>query len=214
MSAADLGLPAGGRVILRIDEIGFLATAAADADGFVRFEVPKIETNSWVTVELSVQDSGGTVLWYGSDTQQVKNGGNLSISLTRQYWTLTPGSIAVSATSYSLLYDPATWESDATTLSVTGLEGAPAGSSFTYEWKDESGNVLSTDPTLTQGPERVQGQLMPICIKYLLQSTKPCIVMIWCVRRAFYTDSFRRIRCLRWIRRISVRRTGHWPAYC
>lgn len=62
MSSADLGLPAGGTVVLCIDEIGFLATAVADADGFVRFEVPKIETNSWVTVELSVQDPGGTVL--------------------------------------------------------------------------------------------------------------------------------------------------------
>ena len=157
MSAADLGLPAGGTVVLRIDEIGFLATAEADADGFVRFEVPKVETDKVVTIELSVLDSNGTVLWYGSDTQQVKDGGNLSISLTRQYWTLTPGSIAVSATSYSLLYDPATWESDATTLSVTGLEGAPAGSVFSYEWKDESGNVIGTDPTLTQSVYQLYG---------------------------------------------------------
>ena len=157
MSAEDLGLPAGGKVRLIISEINYDALAVAGADGFVRFEVPKIETNSWVTVELSVQDSGGTVLWYGSDTQQVKDGGNLSISLTRQYWTLTPGSIAVSATSYSLLYDPATWESDATMLSVTGLESAPAGSVFSYKWKDESGNVLGTDPTLTQSVYQLYG---------------------------------------------------------
>ena len=70
LSAEDLGLPAGGRVRLIISEINSDALAVAGADGFVRFEVPKIATNSWVTVELSVQDSGGTVLWYGSDTQR------------------------------------------------------------------------------------------------------------------------------------------------
>ncbi|MBP5465740.1 MAG: hypothetical protein J6Y13_11285, partial [Treponema sp.] len=114
------------------------------------FEVPKVETNKTVTIELSVLDANGTVLWYGTDTRQVKDGGNLQVSLKRQYWTLTPGCIAVSATSYSLLYDGSTWTSDATTLSVTGLDAAPAGSSFSYEWKDESGAVLGTDPTLTQ----------------------------------------------------------------
>ncbi len=157
MSAADLGLPAGGSVVLRIEEIGFLATATADANGNVIFEVPLIQTNTYVTIELSVKDANGTVLWYGSDTQEVNGTGDLSISLTRQYWTLTPGSIAVSATSYSLLYDPATWTSDFTTLSVTGLEGAPAGASFTYEWKDESGNVIGTDPTLTQTVYQLYG---------------------------------------------------------
>ena len=69
------------------------------------------------------------------------------------------------------------------------------GSSFVAEGGRPPLQVKFTPSGLTQGTERVPGQLMPICIKYLLRPTKPCIVMIWCVRRAFYTDSFRRIRC-------------------
>ena len=116
----------------------------------MRFEVPMVEINSWVTIELSVQGSDGTVLWYGKDTLQVKDGGNLNVNIARQYWTLAPGCIAISATSYSLLYNASTWTSDSTELSVTGLDTAPAGSTFSYEWKDEGGNVVGTDPTLTQ----------------------------------------------------------------
>lgn len=151
MSAVDLGLPANGKVTLVITgAISFSGEAVADENGNVSFEVPVVETNSAVTLVLSVLDANGRALFIGRDTQIVSNSGKLEIKLFRQFWTLTPGCIAVSATSCSLLYDSATWTTDSTTLSVTGLENAPAGSTFSYEWKDESGTVLSTDPTLTK----------------------------------------------------------------
>ncbi len=150
MSAADLGLPADGTVTLTIIGIGYSATAGANPDGTVTFEVPLIETGATVTIELTVQDAGGTILWYGSSTQSVED--NIDISLIRQFWTL-PASLSVTASPSAIEYDSANPDSSSARFSVSipGLNSAPAGAVFTYSWKDQDGNTVAgaTGSTLT-----------------------------------------------------------------
>ncbi|MBQ3687254.1 MAG: hypothetical protein II932_05440, partial [Treponema sp.] len=154
MSAADLGLPADGTVTLTIIGIGYSATAGANPDGTVTFEVPLIETGATVTIELTVQDAGGTILWYGSSTQSVED--NIDISLIRQFWTL-PASLSVTASPSAIEYDSDNPDSSSTSFSVSipGLDGAPAGAVFTYSWKDQDGNTVAgatgSSLTLTAG---------------------------------------------------------------
>ncbi|MBQ3687050.1 MAG: hypothetical protein II932_04400, partial [Treponema sp.] len=157
MSAEDLGLPTGGTVTLTVTGRGvsFSETRAADADGFVRFEVPKVETNSFVTIELSVQDSNGTIFWYGRDTQQVKEGGNLSVSIARQFWTL-PESLTVLVSPSAIAYNDTAPDSTSVTFSITNLDGAPDDAVFSYSWKDADGNEVGTGASLT----RTAGQML------------------------------------------------------
>lgn len=142
MSAADLGLPADGTVTLTIIGIGYSATAGVNPDGTVTFEVPLIETGATVTIELTVQDAGGTILWYGSSTQSVDD--NIDISLIRQFWTL-PASLSVTASPSAIEYDSDNPDSSYTRFSVSipGLDGAPDGAVFTYSWKDQDGNTVA-----------------------------------------------------------------------
>ena len=79
-----MGLPSGGTARLVIEEIAYDVTASADADGNVTFVVPLIQVGATVTVELSVMDANGTLLWYGSKTGQANDGFNLDITLESQ----------------------------------------------------------------------------------------------------------------------------------
>ncbi len=87
LSASDLGLPSGGSVRLVISEIDYDVIVSADANGTVTFEVPLIQVESTITVELCVMDASDTVLWYGSKTQQVRDGVNLDVTLESQVQT-------------------------------------------------------------------------------------------------------------------------------
>ncbi|MBP5463993.1 MAG: leucine-rich repeat protein, partial [Treponema sp.] len=106
-----------------------------------------VETNKTVTIELSVLDAGGTILWYGNDTQQVKDGGNLQVSLARQYWTL-PASLFVTASPAAIAYNPTAPDSSSVTFSIGNLTGAPDGAALSYSWKDTTGAEVGTGATL------------------------------------------------------------------
>ena len=156
MSAADLGLPAGGKVILVITgAVSFSGEAVADASGTVSFEVPVVETNKTVTIELSVQDSNGFILYSGSNTQKVDGTGNLEVKLVRQYWTL-PASLTVAVSPSAIAYNDTAQDSTSVTFSITNLTGAPDDAVFTYSWKDETGAEVGTGATLT----RTAGQML------------------------------------------------------
>ncbi len=144
MTAEALGLPAGGSVTLTItgSGISYTRTASADADGNVSFEVPLLESKTTVTVSLTVKDADGTVFFAGSEEQEVGSEGNLHVGLVRQFWTL-PASLTVTASPALILYNPASWTSDAVTFSITNLTGAPAGAAITFEWTDEGGNPVT-----------------------------------------------------------------------
>ena len=144
MTAEALGLPAGGSVTLTItgSGISYTADATADADGNVYFEVPLLESKTTVTVGLIVKDANGTALYAGSEEQEVDSTGNLHVGLVRQFWTL-PASLTVTASPALILYNPASWTSDAVTFSITNLTGAPAGAAITFEWTDEGGNPVT-----------------------------------------------------------------------
>ena len=156
LSAADLGLPAGGTVTLLITgAVQYSRTVSADADGFVRFEVPLVETNSVVTIELSVQDSNGTVIFTGSNTQKVDGTGNLEVKLMRQFWTL-PAGLTVAVSPSAIAYNNTAPDSTSVTFSITNLSGAPDGAALSYSWKDETGAEVGTGATLT----RTAGQML------------------------------------------------------
>ena len=77
---------------------------------------------------------------------------NIDISLIRQFWTL-PASLSVTASPSAIEYDSANPGGSSTSFSVSipGLDGAPAGAVFTYSWKDADGNTVAgaTGSTLT-----------------------------------------------------------------
>ena len=156
MSAADLGLPAGGKVILVITgAVSFSGEAVADASGTVSFEVPVVETNKTVTIELSVQDANGFILYSGSNTQKVDGTGNLEVKLVRQYWTL-PAGLTVAVSPSAIAYNDTAPDSTSVTFSITNLAGAPDGAALSYSWKDETGAEVGTGATLT----RTAGQML------------------------------------------------------
>ena len=131
MTAADLDLPAGGSVRLVISGIGYDETVTADADGNVSFVVPLIAVDSTVTVELSVMGANGTLLWYGSKTEQVSDGFNLDITLTGQAGALpvTVDKTVLTATATS---------AELATITITGATETPL--------LTPSSSLLNTDP--------------------------------------------------------------------
>lgn len=151
LKASDIGLPDGGSATLTITGgTSFSVTAQADADGNVTFQVPAIASGTAITVALSVKNASGTVLYSGS-SQQTVSGDSISISLTlrRQFWTL-PDSISVTASPDGLVYDSAQLDNVGTTLTISGLEDAPADASISYAWTDEAGISVGSGATLTR----------------------------------------------------------------
>ena len=119
MSAADLGLPANGTVTFTItgSGIAFSETKSADADGYVRFEVPPVETDSTVAIELIVRAADGTVIYSGSKNLEVKEGSSADITLYRQAWTrATADRTVLTATASS---------ADLATITITGATETP-----------------------------------------------------------------------------------------
>ncbi len=161
ISAAALGLPAGGSVTLTITGAGisYTADATADADGNVYFEVPLLESKTTVTVELIVRDVNGTALYAGSEEQEVDSTGNLHVGLVRQFWTL-PASISLTASPDGFAYD-STKLDETTTLSISGLEDAPAGAVFTYEWELDSSPLSDSGSSLTRTWSELIGPAAP-----------------------------------------------------
>lgn len=151
LSASDIGLPSGGSATLTITGgVPFTATAQADADGNVSFQIPAIVSGTDITVSLSVRNASGTLLYSGS-SQQTVSGDSISINLTlrRQFWTL-PDSISVTASPDGLVYDSAQLDNVGTTLTISGLEDAPADASISYAWTDEAGISVGSGATLTR----------------------------------------------------------------
>ncbi|MBP5465520.1 MAG: hypothetical protein J6Y13_10155, partial [Treponema sp.] len=167
--APDLGLPTGGTVTLRItgNTVQYSQDASADSSGTVTFTVPRLQTNSTVTVELTVRDANGTVLFTGTDTQVVDGEGNLQVGLITQFWTL-PSQLTVTASPNSILYDSSTWNSSSATVSLAPVSGAPAGAVFSYAWTDESGAAV-TDASGTP----VTGASFSRTVYQLLDGTPP-----------------------------------------
>ena len=160
-SADDIGLPSGGTATLTISGGGYSYSgiASAGADGTVTFEIPMITSGTSITVALTVKGADGTLLYAGSREQVVRGDSvQISVALTSQYWTL-PASIRAVASPSSILYRAATADSVSSTLSVEGLDGAPAGVS--YLWTDESGNQLGTGATLIRTANEITGGTAP-----------------------------------------------------
>ena len=162
LSADDIGLPSGGTATLTISGNGvdYTATATADADGNVTFEIPAITTGSEITVSLSVKNSAGTLLYSGSQTEQL-TGDNFTINvkLYRQYWTL-PASISLTASPDGFAYD-STKLSETTTLSISGLEDAPAGTALSYAWELDSSPLSDSGPYVTRSWSELIGPAAP-----------------------------------------------------
>ncbi|MCR5622774.1 MAG: formylglycine-generating enzyme family protein [Treponema sp.] len=159
--ASAIGLPTGGTATLTISGSGYnySGTATADANGNVTFEIPLIASGSSITVSLSVKAADGTLLYSGSREQVVRGDSvQISVALTRQFWTL-PASFRAVASPAGILYNPATADSVTSTISVEGLDGAPAGVS--YVWTDEAGSQLGTGATLTRTASEVTGGIAP-----------------------------------------------------
>ncbi|MBQ3687415.1 MAG: leucine-rich repeat domain-containing protein, partial [Treponema sp.] len=169
LQSSVLGLPAGGTVTLRItgNTVQYSQDASADSSGTVTFTVPRLQTNSTVTVELTVRDATGTVLFTGTDTQVVDGEGNLQVGLITQFWTL-PSQLTVTASPNSILYDSSTWNSSSATVSLAPIAGAPAGAVFSYAWTDENGT-----PVTDASGSLVTGTSFSRTVYQLLDGTPP-----------------------------------------
>lgn len=158
--ADDIGLPPGGKATLSItgSDYDYSDEEEAGSDGLVLFEIPLIPNGSILTITLTVTSASGTVLFTGSQEQDVSGAScSISVPLARQFWTLTPGTITAAASPSGLIFYAASWESDSTTLSVSGLDDAPSGASFTYEWKDETGAPVSTEASFSKTVKELYG---------------------------------------------------------
>ena len=83
ISAAGIGLPAGGTITLAITGNGqdYEETAGADADGMVYFLVPRQAVGARVTVSLVMKKADGTLICSGEKTQTITDGCDFSIEL-------------------------------------------------------------------------------------------------------------------------------------
>ncbi len=159
LSADAIGLPPDGTATLVIQGNGvdISVTATAGADGNVTFEIPAITTGSNITVSLSVKNSAGTLLYSGSQTEQL-TGDNFTINvkLYRQYWTL-PASLTVTASPSVIAYKATSAGSDSVTFSIAGLDSKPAGITLSYSWKDADGNEVGSGDTLIRTVSELVG---------------------------------------------------------
>lgn len=163
LRADDIGLPAGGTATLTIQGNGmeYTATASADANGTVSYEIPAIASGSAITATLTVKTADGTVLYTGSSNQTISGGDfQMNIRLTRKFWTL-PASIRGKASPAVIAYKISSADSDSVLFSAEGLEDAPDGAVFSYSWKDASGAELGTGATLTRTVSELLGGAIP-----------------------------------------------------
>ncbi len=165
LKAADIGLPAGGTATLTISGgVTFSGTVQADADGNVSFVIPATRSGITITVKLTVANASGTLLYSGS-SQETLSGDSLDIGLTlhRQYWTL-PASISLTASPAGFVYDNTKLD-ETTTLSIAGLEDAPAGAAISYAWEldasplSDSGSFITRSWNELIGPTAPTGEL-------------------------------------------------------
>ncbi len=162
LKASDIGMPAGGTATLTItgNGVDYSATASADADGNVTFEIPAIAAGTEITASLTVKNSSGSALYAGSITQTV-SGDNfqMDIRLSRQFWTL-PASLTVTASPDGLEYNVDNL-TETTTLTISGLEDAPAGAAITYAWELDSSPLSDTGPSITRSWGDIIGPTAP-----------------------------------------------------
>ncbi len=161
LKAADIGLPAGGTATLTISGgVTFSGTVQAAADGTLTFVIPATRTGITITVELSVANSSGTVLYSGSSRQTLSSDSlDIHIPLHRRFWTL-PASISLTASPDGFAYVN-TRLSETTTLTISGLEDVPAGAAITYAWELDSSPLPDTGPSVTRTWNELVGPTPP-----------------------------------------------------
>ncbi|MBQ9538379.1 MAG: hypothetical protein IJU95_03840, partial [Treponema sp.] len=140
LAANDIGLPSDGKVVLKISggNVNYSMVAQADADGYVRFQIPRIASGTTVTVDIEVMDSGGTVLSSGSKTQTVQgDSSQIAVSLTgtgaipKPVVTATCTGISVPGETNSY-YVVSNSDMGSTSLTFSTSTAMPAGTE--YEW--------------------------------------------------------------------------------
>ncbi|MBQ6566588.1 MAG: hypothetical protein IJL80_05985 [Treponema sp.] len=162
LKASEIGLPSGGTATLVIQGNGvdYTATATADADGNVTFEIPAITSGTEITASLTIKNSSGTALYAGSSTQTVSGDSlRMDIRLIRQFWML-PASISLTASPDGFAYD-STRLAETTTLSISGLEDAPAGTALSYAWELDSSPLSDSGSSLTRSWSELIGPAAP-----------------------------------------------------
>ena len=83
MAASDLGLPAGGWVVLKmtVDGESDSYKAVADADGNVAFDIPMVPEGSEVSVRMDVRDGSGALVRTGR-TEKTVSGTDDALKVT------------------------------------------------------------------------------------------------------------------------------------
>ncbi|MBQ3687839.1 MAG: hypothetical protein II932_08395 [Treponema sp.] len=144
LSAGDIGLPDGGRVMLTITGDGgyeFSGEASRASDGFVRFTIPSIPSGSRVTVIMQVLDADGTLTAYGSGTKTVTaEDHDISVQLTFMQTTPEPPSVTVTITYTDAAGTP------------IAIPGGSTGLTVTASWTDAAGITQSADKAIAAFP--------------------------------------------------------------
>ncbi len=161
LHANDIGLPAGGTATLTISGgVSFSGTVRAAADGSVTFVIPATPSGITITVALSVANASGTVLYSGSSQETLSDDWlDINLPLYRLFWTL-PASISLTASPDGFAYD-STKLSETTTLSISGLEDAPAGTALSYAWELDSSPLSDSGPSITRSWNELIGPAAP-----------------------------------------------------
>lgn len=138
LSADDIDLPDGGRVILTItgdNGYDFSGEATKASDGFVHFTIPSIPNSSSITVTMQILDAAGTLIASGSGTKTVTaEDHDISVQLT--FTQPEPPSITVNI-SYT--------DAAGTPLSIPG---GSTGLTVTASWTDAAGSAQSASKTI------------------------------------------------------------------
>ncbi len=130
--------------------------AQADADGNVRFNVPKILEGTTIQVKLSVRDENGLPLYIGKDVQTTAEG-DMQVNLRRADAQLAPsnynpgwgytkvGCNTGGAPAFDCLQLESGYSYETAGLQFNLTSSQPDGVPFRYKWwTEDSGTVLAS----------------------------------------------------------------------
>ncbi|MBQ7167324.1 MAG: BspA family leucine-rich repeat surface protein, partial [Treponema sp.] len=142
MSATDIGVPAGGKVMLSISggDADYEEETEVSDDGMVYFQIPRQRVGSRITVSIAVKRADGSIVRSGSKTMLVTDGCQFSVTLINGSPVVLPARLKSASSINSILTSLGAGSGGAARSFSPSLTPPPEGTT-TYELSSSGSGV-------------------------------------------------------------------------
>ena len=142
MSASDLGVPSGGKVMLSISggTADYEEEVEVSDDGMVYFQIPRQRVGSRITVSIAVMRADGSIVRSGSKTMLVTDGCQFSVTLINGSPVVLPATLKSASSINSILTSLGAGSGGAARSFSPSLTPPPEGTE-TYELSSSGSGV-------------------------------------------------------------------------